>query len=80
MISKCQVNTGDQLYVHWISYFNQLDPYRCSWYATKTVVLFATNIFGNTEFQGMLRTQNILKNVLDTLQKVSFLFCIAMRT
>ena len=53
-------------------YSSILDPYRCSWYATKTVVLFATNIIENTGFEGILKSHDLLKSVLSTLQNVSF--------
>ena len=34
-------------------------------------MLFATNFVEVTEFQGMLKTQDLMKSVLITLQKVS---------
>ena len=37
-------------------------------------MLFATNFFEVTEFQGMLKTQDLMKSVLITLQKVSCSF------
>ena len=49
-----------------------LDPFRCSWYATKTVVLFATNIIEITGLEGILKSHDLLESVLSTLQKVSF--------
>ena len=39
-----------------------LDPYRCSWYATKTVVLFATNIIEITGLERYFEVTRFIEN------------------